>query len=315
MSQFLLRPVGFGTLSVAQKYNSYAPGVDYQTDYPSWLRCQNGQGPFVKQAPAPSTSYIKDGRDLGAYVKLDFMAQANLTATLWLLQKSAPFNPGNPYLSSTNQTGVGTFGSQHILGLIYEVALTAQKAMWYQKWFVHRALRPEEYGGLVHKTLIGIKGYALHGDVLNSDAVHRVFSRYASYLLPAAYPEGCPQHPSYGEAHGVVAGATVTVLKAFFDESAVILNPVIASDDGQSLLPYTGSDAGDITVGGELNKLANNVALGRGMATVHWRSDATQALLLGETMAISILRDQHRTLNEDFDGLTFTKFDGTTITV
>jgi hypothetical protein len=51
------------------------------------------------------------------------------------------------------------------------------------------------------------------------------------------------------------------------------------------------------------------------MATVHWRSDATQALLLGETMAISILRDQHRTFNESFDGFTFTKFDGTTITV
>jgi hypothetical protein len=171
------------------------------------------------------------------------MAQANLTATLWLLQNNAPFNPGNPYLISTNQAGVGTFGSQHILGLIYELALTAQKAMWCQKWFVHRALRPEEYGGLVHKTLTGIKGYPLHGDVLSSNAVRRVFDRYPSYLLPDAYPEGCPQHPSYGEAHGVVAGATVTALKAFFDESAVILNPVAPSYDGQSLLPYIGSDA------------------------------------------------------------------------
>jgi hypothetical protein len=119
---------------------------------------------------------------------------------------------------------------------------------------------------------------------------------------------------SYGEAHGVVAGATVTALRAFFDESAVILNPVVAADDGQSLLPYTGSDAGEIAVGGELNKLANNVALGRDIAAVHWRSDATQALLLGETMAISILRDQHLTFNESFDGFTFTKFDGSTIT-
>jgi hypothetical protein len=36
------------------------------------------------------------------------------------------------------------------------------------------------------------------------------------------------------------------------------------------------------TVGGELNKLADNVALGRNMAAVHWRSDAEQSLLLGE---------------------------------
>jgi len=51
------------------------------------------------------------------------------------------------------------------------------------------------------------------------------------------------------------------------------------------------------------------------MAAVHWRSDADQALLLGEAVAISILRDQRSTYNEPFSGFTFTKFDGTVITV
>jgi hypothetical protein len=51
------------------------------------------------------------------------------------------------------------------------------------------------------------------------------------------------------------------------------------------------------------------------MAGVHWRSDAQQALLLGEAVTISILRDQRATYNEPFSGFTFTKFDGTTITV
>jgi hypothetical protein len=315
MSQFLLRPLGLGTLPVAQKYTGFEAGTEYQTDFKSWLRCENGQGPFLPQLRASITSYLKDGRDLGAYAKLDFMGQANLTAALWLLQNNAPLNPGNPYLRSANQVGVGTFGNQHLLGLIYEVALIAQKAMWYQKWFVHRTLRPEEFGALVHKTLTGIAKYPLHVDVLSSEAVNRVFTKHNSYLLPAAYSEGCPQHPSYGEAHGVVAGAMVTSLKAFFDESFVLTNPVVASDDGQSLIPYQGSDAGQIVVGGELNKLANNIALGRNMAAVHWRSDATQALLLGERVAISILRDQRRTFNEHFDGFTFTRFDGTTITV
>ncbi len=112
-----------------------------------------------------------------------------------------------------------------------------------------------------------------------------------------------------------MAGAGITALKAFFDETFVMPNPMAASDDGQSLLPYTGSDAGEITVGGELNKVANNVALGRDMAAVHWRSDGFQSLLLGEAVAISILRDQHKTFNEPFEGFTFTKFDGTKITV
>jgi hypothetical protein len=95
----------------------------------------------------------------------------------------------------------------------------------------------------------------------------------------------------------------------------VIPKPMVASDDGQSLLPYTGSDAEQITVGGELNKLANNVALGRDMAGAHWRSDADQALLLGEKVTISILRDQRHTYNEPFSGFTFTKFNGVPIKV
>jgi hypothetical protein len=326
ISQFLLRPVGFGGLNLAQKYNTYTSGVDYLTDVTSFRACQDGKGPFAKNVIA-GTSYIKNGRDLGAYVKVDTVGQANFIAALWMLANGVPFNPGNPYLTSTNQAGGLNFGNQHILTLLNQVSIVALRAVFYQKWFVHRHVRPEEYGGLVHKVLTGATNYPIHGDLLNSQAVKNVFSKYGTYLLPAAYPEGCPQHPSYPEAHGSVAGAGVTVLKAFFDESTVlkalfdastvIPKPtlVVPSDDGQSLLPYTGSDAGEITVGGELNKLANNIALGRDMAAVHWRSDGFQSLLLGEAVAISILRDQHRTFNEPFDGFTFTKFDGTPITV
>jgi hypothetical protein len=180
---------------------------------------------------------------------------------------------------------------------------------------VHRALRPVAYGGLVHNTITGVAKYPVHNDVLHSSAVGKIFAKHNSYLLPAAYPEGNPQHPSYAEGHGVIAGACVTALKAFFNESFLIPDPMVASDDGQQLLGYTGSDAGQITVGGELNKLANNVALGRDMAGVHWRSDAKEALLLGEAVAISILRDQHSTYNEPFSGFTFTKFDGTALIV
>ena len=314
LSQFFLMPVNFGTLSVAQKFNAYVPNTDYLTSFASWLAVQNGQGPFPANTIS-GTSYIKNGRDLGAWVHSDITFQAYLFAAQWLLTHGAPFNPGNPYLSIANQAGVQTFGSQHILDLLGEVSNRALKAMWYQKWFVHRALRPIAYGGLVHNTMTGVANYPVHGEVLNSQAVDQVFSKYGSYLLPAAYPEGNPQHPSYGEGHGVIAGACVTALKAFFNETFVIPKPVVASDDGQSLLAYTGADAGQITLGGELNKLADNVGLGRDMAGVHWRSDAEQSLLLGEAVTISILRDQRSTYNEPFSGFTFTKFDGTSITV
>jgi hypothetical protein len=199
--------------------------------------------------------------------------------------------------------------------MLGEVTQCALKAMWYQKWFVHRTLRPIAYGGLVQNTITGGAQYPVHRDVPNSVATSRIFTRYGSYLLPAAFPEGNPQHPSYAEGHGVVAGACATVLKAFFAEEFVLPNPVVPSDDGQALLPYQGADAGQITVGGELNKLAHNVALGRDMAAVHWHSDAEQGLLLGERVAISVLRDQRHTVNEPFQGFTFKKFDGETITV
>ena len=40
-----------------------------------------------------------------------------------------------------------------------------------------------------------------------------------NYLLPMAFPEGSPMHASYGAGHATVAGACVTILKAFFEMS------------------------------------------------------------------------------------------------
>jgi hypothetical protein len=57
------------------------------------------------------------------------------------------------------------------------------------------------------------------------------------------------------------------------------------------------------------------VALGRNIAGVHWRSDATESIKLGEEVALSVLRDQKNTYNEPFAGFSLTKFDGTTVTV
>jgi hypothetical protein len=125
-------------------------------------------------------------------------------------------------------------------------------------------------------------------------------------------------HPSYGAGHATVAVAAVTMLKALFDETQVIRNPMVPNpaDEGQTLIPYVGpSGEPPLTVGGELNKLASNVSQGRNIAGVHWRSDATASNELGEAAAISILRDMRRTYNEPFNGFTFTKFDGTTTTV
>lgn len=175
--------------------------------------------------------------------------------------------------------------------------------------------KPAEFGGRVHNHLTGAASYPLHASVLNSQAVHEVFRRSGSYLLPQAFPEGSPLHPAYGAGHATVAGACVTILKAFFNESFIIREPVVPGPDGHTLRSYTGPGADRLTVGGELNKLAANVALGRNFAGIHWRTDYTESLKLGEAVAISVLRDQRACYNEQFGGFNFTKFDGTTITV
>jgi hypothetical protein len=64
-----------------------------------------------------------------------------------------------------------------------------------------------------------------------------------------------------------------------------------------------------------LNKLASNIAMGRNFAGVHWRSDYAESVKLGEAMAISVLQDERLTYIEPFEGYTFTRLDGTRITV
>jgi len=109
-----------------------------------------------------------------------------------------------------------------------------------------------------------------------------------------------------------VAGACITILKFWFDEDFVFPAPVAPSADGSTLNPLIGAT---LTVGGELNKLANNVAFGRNIAGVHWRSDAEASLLLGEQLAVSFLQDQKATYHEVFGPWTATGFDGTLLTV
>jgi hypothetical protein len=80
-------------------------------------------------------------------------------------------------------------------------------------------------------------------------------------------------------------------------------------------LYVVGVDGPQLTVGGELNKLAHNLSLGRDMSGVHWRPDDIQGNCQGEEVAIRILREARATLPEPFGGFMFTKFDGTTTTI
>ena len=313
ISQFLLKNVPYVATAIVQQYRTTVPNDDHLTSYSAWLAVQNGSLPTTPNEFDPIPRYIRNGRDLGEYVHRDISVEDGLNAALILNSfGSDAWDPSNPYFNSKTQAGFATFGPPHLLDFVTKASRPALEAAWFQKWLVHHRLRPEEYGGLIQNVLTGNSHYLINSEVLDSFAVQEVYNKYGSYLLPQAFAEGCPAHPSYPQGHGTFIGAQVTMLKAFFNESFIIPDPVVASSDGLSLLPYEGPP---LTVGGELNKLASNIVNGRNTAGVHYRSDGAYGLLLGEAVAIGILRDYRLTYNEEFEGFSLTTFDGTTIKI
>jgi hypothetical protein len=329
LSQFFLQPTFFGSQPIDQQQVTYLPNIDYGTGFAEWLNIQNGIDTGLRNQVDPQLRYRRNGRDLAAFTHVDVLYQAYFTAFLVLAGINAqppgsiafggaPLNPGNPYNGSKTENGFGTFGGPDFAGTLAAVATVALNAVWYQKWFVHLRPRPEAIGGLVHliKTGLGNKtDVKLSHVILNSIGLQQSFNKYGTWLLSQAFPEGSPTHPAYPTGHGTVGGACITVLKFFFDGNFVIPNPVVPTSDGLSLVPYTGSDAGQLTVNGELNKLGHNVTFGHGIhAGIHWRSDSDTSLLLGEAVALSFLSDRAKTYNEPFT-VQLTKFDGTVATI
>jgi hypothetical protein len=326
MSQFMWLNTPFGVEYVERKLWTLTAGSDHMQNFDEWLAVQNGLVPG-KQSFLGERRYLLNGRDLSAWVHVDVLFQAYFNACLILITPpdssdvgggiGCPFNPGNPYNDSTTQDGFCTFGPPAAKALMCEVATRCLKATWHKKWQVHRRLRPEAYGGRVEVQLNQSPGRyngALHPSLFSAPVLDRIQSyNKGSFLLPMAFPEGSPTHPSYTAGHATVAGACVTILKAVFDtENRPIPHPVVPNADGSALLPYNGPT---LTIEGELNKIASNIATGRNIAGVHWRSDAYESLRLGQKVAISVLQEQTKMNNEADPYYTFRGFDGERIVV
>jgi membrane-associated phospholipid phosphatase len=334
VSQFLLKQVPEGALLKDQQIRTTEPGVDYLTAYDDWLANINGEtvGPEEDDVEAieafdPEPRYIRSGRDLTAYVQRDVMFGAYINAALIIIGDNVDGivdNPGeiydeaSPYGEYETQAEFVNFGRPGVLDLVAGVTQPAHSAAWFQKWAVHRSLRPEQFGGRVHNHLrddVDVT-YPINDELLDSPVLERVYDEWGSYLIPSAYPEGGPTHPAYPSGHGTVAGACVTVLKAVFDESAEIEDPVEATADGLDLEPCSLDEP--LTVGGELNKLASNANAGRVFGGIHYRGNTFDGLGLGEQVAIGWLRDAKLRYNEypdEFDEWTFTNFMGEEVTV
>ncbi|MEM1193323.1 MAG: phosphoesterase [Pseudomonadota bacterium] len=323
VSQVLLKPFMFGRAEVVQRYNRPTPGSvnDFMTDYDEWLAIQNGTNPSESTTFSGQNRFISSMRGLAEWVHVDFPIQSPLYAFLIFsafgqdaLDPNIPF--GGPGAGgSPTEVGFTSWGGGGLPHLILQASRIGLLGAWYQKWGVHRRLRPEVYAGRINNQLRGRRTYDINQEILDSECLSRIVANAATAddvgLLPMAYPEGSPTHPAYPGGHSTFVAAGATVCKAIFNEDFVIPDPVVANAQGTQLDPFVGPD---LTIGGELNKLVGNVTHGRDGAGMHWRSDG-RGNFIGENVAITLLADYSRTYNTDFDGFQLTRFDGTPIRI
>jgi len=308
LSQFLWLDIPYGIKTLGQSYSVPTRGQKFLTNYDEWLACQRGAKPTSTLTFDAAPRYICSAGELAEYVHRDFSFQTYMNAALIMLAMGKEaLSPTNPYRNSRTQFGDITLGSKNILSLVAQASLLGQKGAYFHKWQVHRRLRPECFAGRIDSKVTGRRQYDIHTDILKCEGLARTQSQHGSRLLPVAFPEGCPTHPSYPSAHACNAGACATILKAFFDPDYVLSHPVESTADGSALEPWRGAD---LTLGNEIDKLANNIALGRDAAGVHYRSDSVRGLFVGEQQALWLLRDYSRTYNERFDGFVVRKFNG-----
>jgi hypothetical protein len=340
--------INYGAITISQKVRQ-AREVNYMTTWEEYLDVQNGAD-FRGQEEYRGNSrrFITTPRDLSTYVHYDALYEAYLNACLLLLSAGAKFDKGVPFQGpddylqdmspGDHQQGFAQYGGPHILSLVTEVATRALKAVRFQKFNTHKRLRPEALAARFEKLdqiipVMGADANKLQSayDALKNAGIFDMLrsENKGNLLLPMAFCEGSPMHPSYGAGHATVAGACVTILKAFFDHSQY-LN---ISEDGDTFsvtnepgkyafIPNRSGRRLDtvetppLTVEGELNKLAANISIGRDWAGVHYYSDYKESLLLGEEIAIGVLEEQSLTYNpkENFF-LTLPKFNGEVVVI
>lgn len=324
--------ISYGAIRVDQRVRYATPCDDHMTHWKEWLDVQNGADlrGLESYAKQPAYRFITTPRDMATYVHYDALYEAYLNACLILLADGIPFDPGVPFQRGDyidRQQGFAHFGGPHILSLVTEVATRALKAVRYQKFNVHRRFRPEVLAarltkhGVLNVNEIDTMVTALKPILNMIEAKNPTDpdSPKRNYLLPMAFCEGSPMHPSYGAGHATVAGACVTILKAFFDHKHPLTiagndtTAFVPKPDGSSLIKVP-VDEGTLTVEGELNKLASNISIGRDWAGVHFYSDYIESLRMGEKIAIGILEEQKLTYGENFS-MTVPLYDGGSIRI
>jgi hypothetical protein len=284
-------------LLLQQKYTPLVPRVEYMLTQESYDRVHSNRIDKPTSLFQTTPRYISTLRDLASYGYQDFPTQAYHDTTLYLA-KTHPLAMINPYADKP-YNGFLAFNVPFTLDLLNKVSCLALKSAWYHKWLVHRMLRPEEMAcevdRLYSKRVAEYVGQP-RKELLTSSLLKLTYEKQGNVLLAQAFPEGCPQHPSYPAGHSTIAGACVTILKALTKWDYVLSNPVVASRDGSELVRL--EDETGLLLGHELNKLGYNIGHARCAGGVHYHADNEGGMMLGESIALRLLEEVKMGLEE-----------------
>lgn len=323
-SQFLLVDVPIGNGTFTQKYICENDAIGSITRG-GYLDMQEGRMPATPLNVGNTARHIVTLRDLGSLVHSDPLYGIYFHAAL--IANKAGFD--GLAVNIPNSSNFVTTGPVDFLTSIAAVSRAAIRLAWVNKWQNVNKLRPEhlaarvvwcesvepprrtpsmqelynnQSAGVLNLIRLSNKGrldsVRIADDGSNGPLPPDINTALPEVFLPQMYTEGSPGHPSYPAGHAVVAGACVTIMKAFLKThtkegdrirwKSVLGDPVIPSRHGDQL--KVDQTRPPITLVGELNKLASNVAIGRSIAGVHYRSDSSAGLALGEELALSYLR-------------------------
>lgn len=344
--------IRFGAQSVDQRVQPDIAGLDYMTEYLEWLDVQNGAA-FANVPPGGPPQFLTTLRDMASYVHFDQLYQAYFNAALLMAGQGLGPDAGLPDTNDALRQGFASWGVPHLLALMAEVSSRALRAVRRQKFQVHRRSRPEVLAArltlyandhtqgqadplfaimlneLRTRTPNLLRWIDLRNQDLNTVsagqrnlelAPHAATATPPSitenYLLPMAFGEGSPMHPAYGAGHATVAGACVTVLKAFFqtvapDGAKVPWSELNLPEDRIGAVGTLGTSAQGRAafITDELDKLAANISIGRNMGGVHYYTDYYESIRMGERIATHILYQNMLTSPEDAS-MRFVDFDG-----
>lgn len=341
VSQFLLHDFMYGNLEVQQLY-LVEQNSNSMISNAGWLANQNGVTGGASTYE-PAKKYVYSPRALASIVHRDPLFQFYYNAALVANLTMNPVGFDNSTINSTVWTDGG---GPSILAAVTDVALGALHATWYQKYGLTLCVRPEvmaqriylsHSNGTLRTNVPKLQDVYDNSNIcnilplVNADNIAHGGEALGgqNYHLNVLYNEGSPTHPSLPAGHAVISGACCTVLKAMItthDNMGAKLpwvggsrTALIADATGDNLVSYGGIDVGNMTIVGELNKLASNIAIARNMAGVHYRADGDLGILSGEEYAITYLQDKIKEFgaheNGMFVGFDLEKFDGSRVLI